>query len=462
MSQWSTVLFALATALMLILVCVLTPSGDVQFGNVKFHYPTFSFQVSDSSRRVSVEQQLAVAEAEMHIFTAVDSARMALEDSLRTYEKFFTNSEVAISFPDSNYNYLAPVFDALEKQARSEVVHVIHYGDSQIEADRITGLLRDSLQKHFGGSGPGLLPLWQPIPARSVGQTLSDSVSTYYAGGMMGRRASHDRYGAMAQMSRLTSDCVSMNVVARQSGMHFRRAILFAGEAQNLSATLDDSTQTYSGEGFCALEWTLGGRQRLQLTLSGTADVYGIEIDGGRGVSVSNIPLRGADGLFFQRINSSQMSSMLRRLNTRLILLEFGGNALPILRDTAAVRRYANNLGRQIDRLQQLCPNARFVVIGPADMSVKVGAEMQTHKLLPSLVAQMRTECLAHGVAFWDMYAVMGGRNSMISWVDHVPAWAAPDYVHFTVRGANKIANLLWQSIMMSYQYKKLCEKVRQ
>ena len=38
----------------------------------------------------------------------------------------------------------------------------MHYGDSQIEGDRISGRLRERLQSEFSGNGPGLFAL---IPA---------------------------------------------------------------------------------------------------------------------------------------------------------------------------------------------------------------------------------------------------------------------------------------------------------
>ena len=38
------------------------------------------------------------------------------------------------------------------------------------------------------------------------------------------------------------------------------------------------------------------------------------------------------------------------------------------------------------------------------------------------------------------MYEVMGGKNSMPKWVDADPSLAASDYIHFSPKGAKKIA----------------------
>ena len=103
--------------------------------------------------------------------------------------------------------------------------------------------------------------------------------------------------------------------------------------------------------------------------------------------------------------------------------------------------------------MKALCPEARIIFIGPADMSVKENGVLQTHPQLPDLTAKLARTCDEHGVAFWDMYDVMGGWNSMLAWVNHQPALAGTDNVHFTTRGANRIASILWKAIKMNYDY---------
>jgi lysophospholipase L1-like esterase len=49
------------------------------------------------------------------------------------------------------------------------------------------------------------------------------------------------------------------------------------------------------------------------------------------------------------------------------------------------------------------------------------------------------------------MFSVMGGRNSMLAWVNHSPPYAAPDYTHFTPAGARKMAELLAKAILDEY-----------
>ena len=68
--------------------------------------------------------------------------------------------------------YLAAFYAALDS-ASSMPVRVVHYGDSQTEEDRITNVLRERWQKQYGGGGPGLLPLHQTVPTRTIRQWIS-------------------------------------------------------------------------------------------------------------------------------------------------------------------------------------------------------------------------------------------------------------------------------------------------
>lgn len=460
MSLWVSVGFTFGVIAILGIVARLAPDGPVEVAGVKLHFPNLEDMLAQSVPALSVDEHLADVENSME--PVVDSVALARADSISSMERLFAKSEAFIQFPGGDLTYLFPAFRAM-RNSHSEPVHVFHYGDSQIEGDRITQIIRDSLQSLFGGAGPGLLPLWQPIPCRTVAQSLTDSVPTFFGAGIMGRRATHDRYGAMIQMSEMRGKPVVMNVQARGAGHGgYRRVVAFVGNvADSLSLRLDSfPAQTVAAsEGLTDLSWRLGGVNSFNLALSGAADVYGIEVDGGRGVTVTNIPMRGADGLFFHRVDQKLMRQMMRRLNTRLVILEFGGNALPMFKDSTSVAKYCKGVANQINLVKSLCPEARILFIGPADMSIKVEGNLQTHPLLPLLTQSLAQTCDEAGVAFWDMYDVMGGWNSMIAWVDHVPQLAGTDYVHFTTRGANRIASILWKALRMNYDYMLLRER---
>lgn len=66
---------------------------------------------------------------------------------------------------DSTYNKIVggealdQFFEALIQEKDNALVRVAHYGDSQLEGDRVTVHIRKNLQAKFGGSGLGFVPL---------------------------------------------------------------------------------------------------------------------------------------------------------------------------------------------------------------------------------------------------------------------------------------------------------------
>jgi len=153
--------------------------------------------------------------------------------------------------------------------------------------------------------------------------------------------------------------------------------------------------------------------------------------------------MRGASGMIFSKMNDEQFSASLKREGYDLIILQFGGNAVPYLKDEAHAGRFARALGRQLSHLQRLYPEAAFLFIGPSDMARKEGLEMKSYPLIASLKEQLRSEVMRRGAGYWDLYDVMGGEGSMVAWVEGDPALAVKDYIHFTPKGASKVGNAL-------------------
>ena len=85
--------------------------------------------------------------------------------SLSTVLKF-QNPITIITSCQTSISFEAAI-DSLESSKGQ--VRIMYYGDSQIEGDRITSYLRQSLRKGRGGTGPGLfLPLMPVMYSKSI------------------------------------------------------------------------------------------------------------------------------------------------------------------------------------------------------------------------------------------------------------------------------------------------------
>ena len=200
---------------------------------------------------------------------------------------------------------------------------------------------------------------------------------------------------------------------------------------------------------------------RVSIDLRGRAEIYGISMEGKSGVTVDNIPLRGCSGTIFTRIDSLTLAQCYEQMNVGMIILQFGGNMMPQINSQKAIDKYMGLIARQIQYLKRLCPDAMILFIGPSDMSKRINGTMQTYTYLPALNEALKETVTKNKAAYWDMFNVMGGENSMLSWVKHSPAWAGSDYIHFTEAGANQIAITLSDAFMVHYKFyatRKICD----
>ena len=346
--------------------------------------------------------------------------------------------------------HLALFYQALDS-AHTMPVRVVHYGDSQIEEDRITNILRERWQKTYGGGGVGLIPLHQTIPTRSISQRLSINGITqkaqggpkrYIIYGPRSMRLNNSDYGVMGQVAVMDSTLVagSEDILLTIEPMtkkpktynYFSRVRLLT-DSVRISSPLVSSPDN--------LLHLPDSTTRCELRLQGRGKVYGVSLETPTGVIVDNIPMRGCSGNIFTRLDSTTLRAFYSETNTRLIILQFGGNMIPQTENPATINGYVKTLRQQVRYLRACAPQASILFIGPSDMSTRIDGEMKTYPLVPYLDRMLQKMAHEEQIAYWSMYNAMGGENSMVKWVEI--GLAGSDYVHFTRSGANKIGKIL-------------------
>jgi hypothetical protein len=92
-----------------------------------------------------------------------------------------------------------------------------------------------------------------------------------------------------------------------------------------------------------------------------------------------------------------------------------------------------------------------ILLIGISDMSHREGNSFVSYPNIEKIRDAQRDAAFRAGVAFWDCYQAMGGKNSMPNWVYANPPLASKDFVHFSLRGSNLIAEMFYSALMDSY-----------
>lgn len=460
-------MFVLAVMLVLGVAWFFFPADGLAVGDIKLRFPSYAEDMAPSPEEVDVDAVLNKVNKSFEM-----SVSDNLLDSMRFFRDYLKENPNRIYLPNDDYTFFDSLFAQFDDaQAQGKTYRIMHYGDSQIEMDRISSVLREKLQEQFGGSGPNMIPAIQPVATISVSQR-SSGLSRYMVYGDA-NRAPHNRYGVMSQFGQVM-DNGSISFAQTSHSQAFAKAkeistvaVLLGKNSEGFTATLQCDTITTQPKVLAAndsvslITWILPADvKRGSINFKGNAEIYAVLLDGDAGVAVDNVALRGCSGTIFTRINEATMRQSFELLGTRLIIMQFGGNRMPGISTSKSITAYMAELEKQINFMKRVAPKATLLFIGPADMGRSYGGKMGTWKGLPELNDSLRAMTLRNNVAYWDMFHVMGGEGSMAQWVKHNPPMAGPDYIHFTFRGAQEIGTHLARSFTTYYDFYKLRQHV--
>ena len=376
-----------------------------------------------------------------------------------------------IEYPDTTFRVMRSFFPSLYRLSKGRGrARILHYGDSQIEGDRITSHLRHMLQQRFGGTGCGLFPVVQVVQdGVSLRFTHSDHWDRFTWRHYRDSVIDHNRFGLLHSYCSFHLDkkdaWASLRVrkapSALSGALHYKRGRVFYGQVtaplymevqQNETLCFRDSI--IPSPGFRETRWNSppAAIRDLEIRFSSTAapEIYGITLEDTAGIMVDNIPLRGSAGLEFSKIDPDLFRSMANALDVKLMILQFGVNVVP--GETADFRWYTKGFHWQLAYLRQLLPGIDLLVVGVNDMGRRMDGKVVSYDNVEKVRDALKDAALRAGVPFWDTYLAMGGKNSMQHWVHHDPSLARPDYTHFSFMGSKIIATLLHDAMMADYR----------
>lgn len=482
MKLYKSLLFIFGILFLLTGLCLFFPKDGIQIGSTTLRFPSLHEVLSLVKEEVEEVHELTPEE----LMEQQMAALMELQDS--TFIDFCHNSPIRICMPkihiqvvdsvatdslrrlaleydpatpdsllaeifsyrdsitdESDLTYLDPLFLALDS-AQTHHVRILHYGDSQIELDRITSSLREHFQAQFGGSGVGMLPAVQPVPKMTVRQSCSPSLGYNLIYGPADFRAGHNGYGPLAQVTHLNG-----TVTLSYTGLNSDR---FPHVASFNRVTVLRS-EGNSHELICEVTDYDSLRQSVKIEVQGPTNIYGVMLDTRTGVNMDNVPMRGASGNFFSKITRSTMEPFFQHENVQCIILQYGGNSVPYLKTEDSMTNFCLSMQKQIAYFKELAPDARILFIGPSDMATTINGVRATYPQIPRFVKLLEKYITEAGAAFWNMYEAMGGEGSMVQWVNSRPQLAGEDYIHFTPKGAEKVSDLLYETLDTYYKYYK-------
>jgi lysophospholipase L1-like esterase len=360
-----------------------------------------------------------------------------------------------------NSAHLQRFYEKLEglKSSQAGQINIIHIGDSHIQADFLTEVVRRKLQAEFGNAGRGLI-----VPARVAGTNEPFNFRTFTRSKWSAKRIVHPSrplpVGIGGITVNTTEDGASFDLMMNDPLMDysFNTVTLFYDEGlYSFNIAIQDSVanqlalitprdkdaESFSRVTLPASYSHVAFQTLKQSEAQNHASVFGLSLENGKpGVLYHSI---GVNGAKYEHYNTADLfARQTKLLHPDLIIISLGTN------ESVEYPNVNKNLPSQISLLINSLathnPEAAFILITPPDAFIK---KIKPNPGIETVRMQIIGFAVENGFAFWDMYKVNGGKSSAQEW--KIRGLLRPDGIHFSRDGYAYQGNFLYEAIMKGY-----------
>jgi hypothetical protein len=331
-----------------------------------------------------------------------------------------------------------------------------HYGDSQIEGDRVTHLLRQLFQKKFGGSGNGYIPMDDVTQPVGYIRKITGSWQRYT---VFKNILSNNYYGPGGSTYSYAADSNTATVSIQFYNPYNNLKIAYGkGTEDAVVKVYDQSSKkllnevSLNGNEYFQTEDLVKGTYSSRLLLSFTGKspyIYGLYADPKTGIQIDNYGMRGQSGDGLVRISQEHLKTIFDQQNNALSMLQFGGNVVPMIRNEKVLNTCGDSYKTLYIHFKKALENGSVLVLGVNDLSRSVGGVYKSYEYISELRYLQRKYAVENGMAFFDVYQFMGGNESIAMWSQK--ELASKDG-HLSEEGRVILANELFKALMFEYE----------
>ncbi|NSL89923.1 GDSL-type esterase/lipase family protein [Chitinophaga solisilvae] len=357
--------------------------------------------------------------------------------------------------------------------ADSNVISILHLGDSHIQAGHFSLTTGALLQQRFGNAGRGFV-----FPYSTAGTNGPDDARWSSTSRWSSERII-DRYkppvlgpGAIAISTTANEPTISFSLKENpETDNSFSKAqLLYDAGIENSavycpSASVTVTPAPFSGSptiGMATLDFPQP-QQSFQVTWgergSSPFRFYGAVLQNGhKGVLYHSVGINGAMYLHYNDLNNTVMAG-LSALKPSLIIISLGTNEAYSRFDPLQFR---NEIDRMVQLIRSQRPEAAILLTTPPDcmravrkavrkkVSKRKYKTFYTTAYYPNPYIAMVTQQITgyarqHGIACWNFNAVNKAQSDRFA-----GGWAS-DHIHFSVKGYQLQGQLLYEALQKSY-----------
>ncbi len=344
------------------------------------------------------------------------------------------------------------------------VTRILHYGDSVITADLVSGTMRRLEQAKFGDAGHGFILLanpWEWYFHNDVSHSASDGWS---ANRITGPLVGDGAYG-LGGVSFHTTGTASAWFSTKSQGEYGRKVSRFdvyyleqpwGGDVHLVVPGRPAEKLSTRGPKKVSRVRSVevpDGAGQLSIRSWGDGDVrmFGVALERDvPGVVYDALGANGARIRLWDAMSEDNWRDQLELRKPALIILEYGTNESED--DDFRLETYAAALERVLTKLTKAAGETPILIVSPLDRAERTsGGKLRTKPVILKLVGAQKAAAAEHKLAFWNTFEAMGGEGSMAKWVNAKPQLGGYDYTHPTPLGAEAIATLLFHALNAGY-----------
>jgi len=422
----------------------------------------------ETAQTVAPKPDLVIGETKLGASSNEATVTNALPEKPRALDPAELAKGVgSLAVEDPTGHALDAFYESLAKTIRKEpgaVTRILHYGDSVITADLISGTMRRLTQAKFGDAGHGFILIanpWEWYFHNDVSHSASDGWTAFRITGPL----SGDGLYGLGGVSFHTTTEASAWFSTKSTGDYGRSVSRFdlyyleqpwGGTIYlNVPGRPPERLSTRGTKKVSRIHSVSvpDGPGQLSLRTWGDGDVrlFGVALERDvPGVVYDALGANGARIRLWDSMGEEHWADQFALRKPALIVLQYGTNESED--DVWKPEEYGKALDRILGRVRAAAPDASILVASPLDRAERVeNGKLRTKPIIEKLVAIQREKALAHGCAFWSAFEAMGGEGSMARWVKATPQLGSWDFTHPTPLGAEVIADLLFKALTTGY-----------
>ncbi|MCF8340303.1 MAG: hypothetical protein K9I82_04935 [Chitinophagaceae bacterium] len=373
----------------------------------------------------------------------------------KNFELYLQKNKITSFNADSNSIALSGFIQKiteLKSGKKKRKIRVAYLGDSIIEGDLLTQTFRRLLQKEFGGSGVGFVPITSQVAKQR--QSVFASYSTNWEDNNFKTNGDKSTLYLSGHQFTGPGGWVKLSDQVIKDSLALIEKTLICGKSQSpITLTINNRPEIINpAKPFNRIVLQKDNSHAIEVHFGEqNFPVYGISFESENGIIVDNFSFRGISGIEYKNIDTFFLKQIQAENPYDLIVLQFGINVF-YKPETTNFNFYSKLFEPVLNKFKKCFTGAEILVIGSTDRAFRYTDVYSSAIGMDSLIKLQAAMAYNNKASFYNQYASMGGKNSLVKWVEQNPPMANKDYIHPNAKGAEELGKYLFDAVMKEYR----------